>query len=206
MKTKVNSRIWGLRTVMANGGDIVSGKMYYISMVRSLLEINVEIWNGRLTAKNVLDLENIQIRCFKIILKNKYRSYHTALELFELERLSTRRESLCLSFIRKAVRFHPELYPLQPLHPTRLGEKDQSLFQSTRNNTMCSVVRYICADFIIIIYNLYLSFASSLISKSFFCFPLLFSSSFLRFSFCFASFSTTFPLFSSSLSCTAYYI
>ena len=123
MKSKVNSRIWGLRTVMDNGGDIVSGKMYYISMVRSLLEVNVEIWNGRLTAKNVLDLEKIQIRCFKIILKNKYCSYNAALELFELERLSSRRGALCLSFIRKAVRFHPELYPLQTLHPTRLGEK-----------------------------------------------------------------------------------
>ena len=123
MRSKVNSRIWGLRTVMDNGGDMVSGKMYYISMVRSLLEINVEIWNGRLTAKNVLDLEKIQIRCFKIILKKKYCSYNAALELFELERLSSRREALCLSFIRKAVRFHPELYPLQTLHPTRLGEK-----------------------------------------------------------------------------------
>ena len=61
--------------VMENGGDHVSGKMYYISMVRSLLEVNVEIWNGRLTAKNVLDLEKIQIRCFKLILKNKYQTY-----------------------------------------------------------------------------------------------------------------------------------
>ena len=108
---------------MANGGDIVSGKMYYIAMVRSLLEVNVEIWNGRLTAKNVLDLEKIQIRSFKIILKNKYCTYNAALDTFELERLSSRREALCLSFIRKAVRFHPELYPLQTLHPTRLGEK-----------------------------------------------------------------------------------
>ena len=58
--------------VMENGGDCVSGKMYYISMVRSLLEVNVEIWNGRLTAKNVGELEKIQIRCFKLILKNKH--------------------------------------------------------------------------------------------------------------------------------------
>ena len=35
-----------------------------------------------------------------------------------------------------------------------LGKKGPSLFQSTRNNTMRLVVRYICADFIIIIYNL----------------------------------------------------
>ena len=123
LKTKVNSRIWGLRMVMENGGDHVSGKMYYISMVRSLLEVNVEIWNGRLTAKNVLDLEKIQIRCFKLILKNKYQTYNEALTFFELDRLSTRRESLCLSFIRKAVKYHPELYPLQEIHTTRLGDK-----------------------------------------------------------------------------------
>ena len=123
MKTKVNNRIWGLRMVMENGGDSVSGKMYYISMVWSLLEVNVEIWNGRLTAKNVLDLEKIQIRCFKLILKNKYRTYNEALAFFELERLSARRESLCLSFIRKAVKHHPDLYPLQESHTTRLGVK-----------------------------------------------------------------------------------
>ena len=123
LKTKVNSRIWGLRMVMENGSDHVSGKMYYISMVRSLLEVNVEIWNGRLTAKNVLDLEKIQIRCFKLILKNKYQTYNEALTFFELDRLSTRRESLCLSFIRKAVKYHPELYPLQEIHTTRLGDK-----------------------------------------------------------------------------------
>ena len=38
-------------------------------MVRSLLEVNVELWNDRLTAKNILELENIQIKCFKLILK-----------------------------------------------------------------------------------------------------------------------------------------
>ena len=123
MKSKVNSRIWGLRMVMENGGDFFNGKMYYISMVRSLLEVNVELWNGRLTAKNILELENIQIRCFKLILKKKYQTYNNALQFFELERLSKRREALCLSFIRKAAKFHPNLYPLQETHATRLGEK-----------------------------------------------------------------------------------
>ena len=123
MKSKVNSRIWGLRMVMENGGDCFNGKMYYVSMVRSLLEVNVELWNGRLTAKNILELENIQIRCFKLILKKKYQTYNNSLKFFELERLSKRREVLCLSFIRKAVKFHPNLYPLQETHATRLGKK-----------------------------------------------------------------------------------
>ena len=34
--------------------------------------------------------------------------------------------------------------------------KGPSLYRNTRNNTMRSVVRYICADFIIIIYKLFL--------------------------------------------------
>ena len=97
MNSKVNSRIWGLWMVMENGSDFFNGKMYYISMVRSLLEVNVELWNGRLTAKNILELENIQIRCFKLILKKKYQTYNNALQFFELERLSKRREALCLS-------------------------------------------------------------------------------------------------------------
>ena len=54
--------------------------MYYVSTVRSLLEVNVELWNGRLTAKNILELENIQIHCFKLILKNRYQTYNEALK------------------------------------------------------------------------------------------------------------------------------
>ncbi len=65
-------------------------------MVRSFLDVNVKHWNGWLTAKNILELENIQIRCYKLILKKKYQTYNNALKIFELERLSKQREALCL--------------------------------------------------------------------------------------------------------------
>ena len=44
-------------------------------MVRSLLEVNVEIWNGRLTAKNVLDLE--KYRYVALNLSWKTNTAHT---------------------------------------------------------------------------------------------------------------------------------
>jgi hypothetical protein len=122
IKNKVNKRVWALRRLMANEAKPEDGKQFYISMVRSLLEVNVEVWNGRLGKKDVYDLERIQAKCLRIILRTGYGSYEMALKKLELDTLGKRREKLCLNFIRKAAKNHPDLYPLKPAaRETRLG-------------------------------------------------------------------------------------
>ena len=73
-------------------------------MVRSILEVNVEVWNGRLNKRNVHDLERLQAKCLRIILRKKYTSYELALKQLKLETLEERRKKLCLNFVTKAAK------------------------------------------------------------------------------------------------------
>ena len=124
MKNKVNKRIWALRRLMANEVRVEDGKKFYISMVRSILEVNVEVWNGRLNKRNVHDLERLQAKCLRIILRKKYTSYELALKQLKLETLEERRKKLCLNFVTKAAKNHPDLYPAKEIpRNTRLGAK-----------------------------------------------------------------------------------
>ena len=50
------------------------GKKFYVAMVRSLLEVNVPVWNGRLGIKDIEQIEKIQKKSLKLILKNNYIS------------------------------------------------------------------------------------------------------------------------------------
>ena len=93
-------------------------------MVRSILEVNVEVWNGRLNKRNVHDLERLQVKCLRIILRKKYTSYELALKQLKLETLEERRKKLCLNFVTKAAKNHPDLYPAKEIpRNTRLGAK-----------------------------------------------------------------------------------
>ena len=82
-------------------------------MVRSLLEVNVPVWNGRLSTKDIEQIEQIQKKCFKIILKGNYLSYDLAKITLSLDSLEDRRLSLSLRFVRKAAKHHPEMFPVQ---------------------------------------------------------------------------------------------
>ena len=111
MLTKVASKVWALRIVMQNGGGISVGKQFYITWVVSLLESNVPVWHGRLTKNQNDAIENVQKKCFKIILQAGYINYEEACKTLEMTTLSERRNKLCYLFTKKAMKNHPELYP-----------------------------------------------------------------------------------------------
>ena len=68
--------------------------------MRPLLEYSDVIWHSALTNKQSTLLYSVQKRSCKIIMGHNYVSYLHALDVFNLQSLSARREQHCLSFAK----------------------------------------------------------------------------------------------------------
>ena len=77
---------------------------FYFKEIRSILEMGCQIFHSGLTKNQSRDIENIQKKALKIILGRLYSCYEEACTLLSCEPLSDRRDTLCLKFIRKAVK------------------------------------------------------------------------------------------------------
>ena len=75
----------------------------YKLFIRSILEQSCVVWHSSITNEEDNDIERVQKVCLKIILKEGYESYQQAMETTNLEKLSQRREKLCLNFARKCL-------------------------------------------------------------------------------------------------------
>ena len=67
-----------------------------------------------MSQNNISDIERVQKSALKVILKEKYTDYNSALKELNLETLSKRREILCLRFAKKSLKlqnFH-KMFPL----------------------------------------------------------------------------------------------
>ena len=62
------------------------------------------MWHSSLSIENSEDLERIQRSAVKIILQNNNLSYEKALNHLQIDKLSDRREELCLRFAEKCLR------------------------------------------------------------------------------------------------------
>ena len=60
-------------------------------------------WSS-LTSKNRKDLERVQKAALRVILKNRYTSYKSALKILKIETLEKRRETLCLRFAKNCLK------------------------------------------------------------------------------------------------------
>ena len=76
----------------------------YKIFIRSILENSCVVWHSSLSEQNSSDIERIQKSACKVILKDYYSTYESALKLLKLETLKTRREKLCKSFAKKCTR------------------------------------------------------------------------------------------------------
>ena len=76
----------------------------YKTFIRSVLEFSAVVWNSSLSQNNISDIERIQKAAVKVILKEKYKDYSSALSELNLETLSKRREMLCLRFAKKCLK------------------------------------------------------------------------------------------------------
>ena len=62
------------------------------------------MWHSALTIENSADIERVQKSALSIILGKSYSNYENALVTLNLQRLSERRERLCLKFAEKALK------------------------------------------------------------------------------------------------------
>ena len=98
------NRLWILRRLKAMGSGQEDLKDVYLKQVRSVLELAVPAWHPGLTQEDSLDIERVQKAALHIILGERYTSYSSALKTTKLDCLSSRRDSLCEKFAKKAVK------------------------------------------------------------------------------------------------------
>ena len=80
-----------LKALGANQSELLD---IYIKQVRSVLEF----------AANKADIERVKKCALSIILGKQYQSYDSAIQVVNIEKLTVRREALCLKFAQKCLR------------------------------------------------------------------------------------------------------
>ena len=76
----------------------------YVLYIRSMLELNCQVWHYSLTEEDTVTLERVQKTALRIIYKQDYESYQNALELSNLKTLRQRRNDLCIKFAKKCTK------------------------------------------------------------------------------------------------------
>ena len=86
----------------------------YKLFIRCIPEYCSTVFHSSLTQEQAHKIERIQANCLKVILGENYVSYEAALEMCDLELLSTRREKRQLSFALKCTKnqFTQNMFPL----------------------------------------------------------------------------------------------
>ena len=69
-----------------------------------MLELNCCVWHFNITQAESNDLERVQKVACKIILKDQYASYESALTMLNLQNLSDRRLMLCKRFAQSCLK------------------------------------------------------------------------------------------------------
>ena len=92
-----------LRKTAEFTNNINEKRTIYILYVRSILEQSCVVWHSSLTIENSQDLERVQKAAVRIIVGNKFENYEDALIKANLQKLSDRREHLCLKFAKQCL-------------------------------------------------------------------------------------------------------
>ena len=99
----------------------------YILYLRSILEQSCQVWHYGITEEEKSDLERVQKVACKVILRERYVDYPSALKILNLEPLTKRRDKLCLKFAKKCLKFDQtkEMFPLNPSNHLNLREYEK---------------------------------------------------------------------------------
>ena len=106
----------------------------YILYIRSVLEQSAVVWHSSITKGEQIEIERVQKCALRIILKEHYTSYDSALKICGLETLKARRTHLCLSFAKKCVKNMKtqDIFPMNTSeNKTRWHEKYEVTFAFT---------------------------------------------------------------------------
>ena len=87
----------------------------YKTFIRSNLEFSSNVWHSSLTKENRQDLERVQKAALRVILRNDYKDYESALKMSRLQSLEERREVISLRFVKKSLKneMFSKLFPLK---------------------------------------------------------------------------------------------
>ena len=86
----------------------------YILFIRSLLEYCCVVWHSSITEEDIASLERVQKTALRIILKDRYSDYLSALNQTGLNTLKGRRTQISLKFANNCVQSdrNAKMFPL----------------------------------------------------------------------------------------------
>ena len=125
----------------------------YILYIRSVLENSATVWHSSITQGQEMEIERVQKVALRVILKNNYLDYSSALETCSLPTLKERRITLCKVFAKKCVKNaktsdmfpmkennhnlrQPEKYIVCPANTNRLANSAIPYMQRLLNSEM----------------------------------------------------------------------
>ena len=85
----------------------------YILFIRSVVEYACVVWHSSISNEESNNIERVQKTALRIILKDDYENYRSALKLASLTTLKERRQKLSLSFAKKCIKSddNADLFP-----------------------------------------------------------------------------------------------
>ena len=92
------------------------------------------MWHSSLTEQDSNNIERVQKAACKVILKEYYEDYETAVKILRLEKLSDRRENLCLDFAKKSLR-NSKVKSMFPLNTNMKNLRNQNKYLVKFANT-----------------------------------------------------------------------
>ena len=123
----------------------------YKMFIRSVLEFSAVVWHSSLSQNNVSDIERKQKSALKVILKERYTDYKSALNELNLESLSKRREILCLRFANKSLKLQnfKNLFPISNInkHCMKMRKKKKFLEKHAILTVIKNHQFFICKDY-----------------------------------------------------------
>ena len=111
---KANSRVWTVKRMSDRGVAPEILIRIFELHVRSLLEYMAPAFTGAVSKKNIISIERVQKRHLRCILGRnvfKNRSYLEVCKAFGFETLEQRRTDLCITFVKRSIKDHPDLFP-----------------------------------------------------------------------------------------------
>ena len=121
LQDRANSKLWMLRRMKILNIDPSVIIEFYFKEIRSVCEMACQVFHSGLTKNQTSDIEKIQKRALKLILGHYYNSYEEACTLMTAEPLADRRDTLCTTFIKRAVKLghHQDIFIPAPVDKTR---------------------------------------------------------------------------------------
>ena len=111
----------------------------YCMYIRSVLEYNSSVWFSSITEEEINDLERVQKCACKIILKEEYTDYYSALLRLNLESLSERRQTLAKRFAIRCTRNenYKNLFPPNERKNVNLRKQEKYEVKFSRTLRLC---------------------------------------------------------------------